>query len=132
MQEILVRTWDDREMTDSGKRVESEQVVIFEYGGKRWKLDLTNANAARFDTDMIPWINAAHPADAPQQARFGFKPGGTEARAWRRGLREWAELVGRGDECCSRTTPGGKVNWRYTPEIENDYQKHLLDLARAA
>lgn len=132
MQEVIVRTWDDRVLKETGERVESKHVVEFEYRGKRWRLDLTSDNASRLDADLAPWIAVAHPADAPAAARLGFSPGGKEARAYRRDLRKWAESAGRGDECHCHITPSGKKNWRYSYEIERDYQQHLLQQAQAA
>lgn len=135
MEEVLVRIWDDRIKCEQDERVEAAERLVLEYRGKRYRIDLTAQNAALLDADLAPWLACARREreEGGTMAAHGFRPGSREARAWRQGLRAWAEAEGRGGEVRENRSgrDGKKVNYTYTFELERDYQNHLMEKGAA-
>lgn len=109
MQTVEVKLWDDLDHKQSGSRVPADVQVELEYktkkGTKRVRLDLTAEHGGELDKLLAPYLAAGQSPDAaesPREVKSGGKirrgppggPGWSEARDWRRRLREWSDSLG--------------------------------------
>lgn len=66
---------------------EAAETIAFSLDGKRYEIDLSAANAARFREAFAPYMQAARPLKVRKKARSGTD---VDARA----VREWARAQG--------------------------------------
>lgn len=85
-QQVEVLLLDDLERL-RGRETAATQTVEFGYKGKRYAIDLNDANAAKFDDKMKPYLQGASqqlPAAKRRSRTVASRTRSREIRAWAR------------------------------------------------
>jgi hypothetical protein len=69
----------------------ADETVKFSLGGKEYEIDLNTKNAARFRSQLAPFIDRARPARAGQSRRLGRTASSRQRSA---AIRAWAKQQG--------------------------------------
>ena len=122
MKEFIVRAFDNLDKTESEiDTPATKEDILIGWRGKWVTLDLTDAHFAEAEEFIGRYIAAGETPErtdlAPRKRQsYRIAPG---AREFYKGMRDWADEVGR-----TYTTSTGKTY--YNKQLRADYAKHLM------
>lgn len=109
----------------NGTETRADRTVRLEWDGAAVELDLTRQHIKEVDQLIGHLLRIGRPVKAHKQAPRGGSASRPNARGYLKGLRAWADALGRTTDY---TTPGG--HWSYPKALRQEYDAFLAGQAQ--